>query len=254
MMANPLLSVITVCYNAKETIENTILSVIKQSYNNVEYVIIDGASTDGTLDLIKKYESKINYWISEPDKGIYDAMNKATKVATGDYLFFLNSDDIFYNNDVLSEFAAVLNSNNTIYYGDVMQVPGDKFYGGIFSKWRLSYTNICHQAIFYPKIVFKNYSYNTRYKIYADWNLNILCYADKNIQFQYVRKFVTYYSICGLSNLSPKDDNFTSDFYRIISKNFGLLFCLADLIQPFRVIPVVLVKKTFRIFRDLLSK
>ena len=243
MMANPLLSVITVCYNAKETIENTILSVIKQSYNNVEYVIIDGASTDGTLDLIKKYESKINYWISEPDKGIYDAMNKATKVATGDYLFFLNSDDIFYNNDVLSEFAAVLNSNNTIYYGDV-----------IFSKWRLSYTNICHQAIFYPKIVFKNYSYNTRYKIYADWNLNILCYADKNIQFQYVRKFVTYYSICGLSNLSPKDDNFTSDFYRIISKNFGLLFCLADLIQPFRVIPVVLVKKTFRIFRDLLSK
>lgn len=243
MMVNPLISVITVCYNAKETIENTILSVINQCYNNVEYVIIDGASTDGTLNLIKKYDSKISYWISEPDKGIYDAMNKATKVATGDFLFFLNSDDVFYNNDVLSEFSAIMNSDNTIYYGDVMQVPGGKLYGGTFSKWRLSYTNICHQAIFYPRTVFENYSYNTRYKIYADWHLNILCFANKKMQFKYINKFVTYYSLGGLSNVLPKDDHFFNDFYGIIAKQFGLLYCLARMYLSIKVFVVTLANR-----------
>ncbi|MEM5947466.1 glycosyltransferase family 2 protein [Spirochaetia bacterium 38H-sp] len=91
----PLVSVITVSYNAASTIEDTIRSVISQTYPNIEYIIIDGASTDGTVDIIKKYEKHISYWVSEPDNGIYDAMNKGLKVARGEYIGILNADDVY---------------------------------------------------------------------------------------------------------------------------------------------------------------
>ena len=89
----PLISVITVSYNAVSTIEDTILSVINQTYPNIEYIIIDGGSADGTVDIIEKYVDRISYWVSEPDKGIYDAMNKGLKVANGDWAIFMGSDD-----------------------------------------------------------------------------------------------------------------------------------------------------------------
>ena len=95
MNTPPLITIITVAYNAVKDIENTILSVLNQTYPNIEYIIIDGGSTDGTLDIIKKYEDKISYWVSEPDKGIYDAMNKGTLKATGVWLNFMNAGDTF---------------------------------------------------------------------------------------------------------------------------------------------------------------
>ena len=96
-MNNPLISVVTVSYNAVTTIEKTILSVINQNYSNIEYIVIDGGSIDGTVDIIKKYADKITYWVSEPDKGIYDAMNKGIIVATGEWINFMNTGDTFYN-------------------------------------------------------------------------------------------------------------------------------------------------------------
>ena len=102
-MNNPKISVVTVCYNAVDLIEETILSVINQTYRNVEYIIIDGASTDGTVDIINKYRDKIAYFVSEPDKGIYDAMNKGIKVATGEWLNFMNAGDVFSSNTIVSE-------------------------------------------------------------------------------------------------------------------------------------------------------
>ena len=98
-----LISVVTVSYNAVLTIEQTILSVINQTYPNVEYIIIDGGSTDGTVDIIKKYADKIAYWVSEPDKGIYDAMNKRWLKATGDFIQFLNAGDWFENEHVIEK-------------------------------------------------------------------------------------------------------------------------------------------------------
>ena len=97
----PLITVITVVYNGEAYLEKTILSVINQTYESVEYIIIDGGSTDGTIDIIKKYKSKINYWINEAYNGIYDAMNKGIKLATGDWINFMNAGDLFYNLSVL---------------------------------------------------------------------------------------------------------------------------------------------------------
>ncbi|RHJ54940.1 glycosyltransferase family 2 protein [Bacteroides sp. AM10-21B] len=96
------ISVVTVCYNAADTIERTMLSVLNQTYHDIEYIIIDGGSTDGTVDIIRKYADKIAYWVSEPDKGIYDAMNKGIKVATGEWINFMNAGDIFCDKNVLT--------------------------------------------------------------------------------------------------------------------------------------------------------
>ena len=97
------ISIITVVKNAEKTIENTILSVLNQTYKNIELIIIDGVSTDGTLDIINKYKDKISYFISEPDTGVYNAMNKGIKAATGDIFYFLNANDSLYDDKVLCQ-------------------------------------------------------------------------------------------------------------------------------------------------------
>lgn len=103
MMNIPIISVITVCYNAAASLEETMLSVLNQTYDKVEYIVIDGGSKDGTLDIIKKYANRLAYWTSEPDKGIYDAMNKGISKATGNWVNFMNAGDLFIDNEVLSK-------------------------------------------------------------------------------------------------------------------------------------------------------
>lgn len=115
------ISVVTVCYNAAETIEETMLSVLNQTYDNIEYIIIDGGSSDGTVDIIKKYSDQLAYWVSEPDKGIYDAMNKGIAVATGDYINFMNAGDNFVNRDVIADiFHDTSFNNEDIIYGNII--------------------------------------------------------------------------------------------------------------------------------------
>ena len=116
-----LISIVTVSYNAVLTIEQTILSVINQTYPNVEYIIIDGGSTDGTVDIIKKYANKIAYWVSEPDKGIYDAMNKGGLKATGDFIQFLNAGDWFENEHVIEKIFKDWYKRVDVIYGDILE-------------------------------------------------------------------------------------------------------------------------------------
>ena len=218
-------SIITVTYNSSATIEKTILSVISQTYRDYEYNVIDGGSVDGTKDVIDKYKDYISYWKSEPDNGIYDAMNKAIEHANGDWFFFINSDDVFCNNEILESVSKKILSKKVVYYGDVLMTPGNNIYLGEFDKRKICMTNICHQAIFYPKEVFYKYKYETKYRLYADWYLNIKCMADIDFRFEYLSEVISVFDIGGTSS-SHNDSLFKSDYYNIIKSNFGFKYYL----------------------------
>jgi len=119
------ISVITVCYNAVDTIEETIKSVIGQTYPDIEYIVIDGGSKDGTVDIIKKYADKIAYWVSEPDKGIYDAMNKGIAVASGDYINMMNSGDTFVSDETVEKAVAIFPKDADVIFGDSIEKDAD---------------------------------------------------------------------------------------------------------------------------------
>ena len=121
MGTNMKVSVITVCYNAIRGIEKTIQSVISQSHDDIEYIVIDGGSTDGTIDVIQKYRDKIAYFVSEPDGGIYDAMNKGIKAATGEWINFLNAGDVFASKDAIMISMSIDTDGIDVIYGDSIE-------------------------------------------------------------------------------------------------------------------------------------
>lgn len=234
----PLISIITVVYNGARYLEETILSILNQSYPNIEYIVIDGGSTDGTLDIIKRYENDIDYWVSEKDEGIYDAMNKSIKCITGKWILFMGSDDTLFSPYTVELISKYMTSANTIYYGDVIMRPLNKQYCGEISKSKILKKNICHQSIFYPLSVFKKYSYNTKYYIYADYDLNLKCFTNKTIHFQYIPQVIANFNINGISS-NKKDDMFAKNFYRIIYNHFGIasaikIFCWNKMIKLYK--------------------
>lgn len=219
-MNNPKFSVVTVCYNAVQTIEDTILSVINQTYSNVEYIIIDGASTDGTIDVVNKYLDKISFFVSEPDCGIYDAMNKSLEIASGDYLLFLGADDVLYSQDVIKEVSEKCISSFDVYYGNVIFYPSGKVYKGKFNRFKWGIINICHQAIFYPSCVYKNNKYDLNYKVYADYAYNLKLLS-KDVKFEYIDSIVTLYDSSGFSSRTS-DVSFEKDKLKLIRDAVGV--------------------------------
>jgi glycosyltransferase involved in cell wall biosynthesis len=214
---NPLISIITTTLNSESTIEDTIKSVLNQAYKNIEYLIIDGNSTDRTLSIIKNYERFIDYWVSEPDKGIYDAMNKGISKSHGDWIYFLGSDDILLN---IENLIPYLKDNNTIYYGNVIYKTRKKLYDGKFSRFKLARKNISQQAIFYPNTVFSKYIYNLEFPILADWELNIKCFNDKHIKFYYLPFPIAIYNDTHGISSRIKDRNFYDKYLSIINHYF----------------------------------
>ena len=187
MNYHPLISIITVSYNSVQTIEETILSVINQTYSNIEYIIIDGGSNDGTVDIIKKYSNKISYWISEPDKGIYDAMNKGALKATGEYIQYLNSSDKIHNvNTIESIFNENIN-NADIIYGDIIM---EKEFGTFYmipyplDRFQIEFP-IFHPSTWIKRDILIHYLFDTRFKIIADYDLFRKLYSLK-YTFQYI--------------------------------------------------------------------
>ena len=204
-MDSPLISVITIVYNSVSTIEETILSVINQTYPYVEYIIIDGNSKDGTLDVVKKYYDKISYLISEPDRGIYDAMNKGLKLATGNWVNFMNSGDCFYSETVLSDIFANRDlTNQGVIYGDTLMkydlkhkvVLATPFFN---SKSFYHGMGICHKSLFVRMDCVRNLEFNLQYKISADYHMMFNFYR-KGIRFCYIPMIVSVYdAVRGLS-------------------------------------------------------
>ncbi len=172
----PSISIIIPLYNNELLIGQAIKSVITQQYRNIELVIVDGGSTDKSLAVIKTYEDKIDYLISEPDKGIYDAMNKGIDQAKGEWIYFLGSDDILVP-DVISKVIPYLSADIALVYGDVYLENGWR-YPSFFSARTVIQNTVHHQGAFYNRELFKNFRYDTHLKILSDYELNLYIYKN----------------------------------------------------------------------------
>lgn len=188
----PLISIVTVCYNAETVIEETILSVVNQTYPNIEYIIIDGGSSDGTINLIKKYEDKIDYWISESDKGIYDAMNKGLEKTTGTWINFMNAGDVFTNNQIVSKiFSESIDEHIGIICGKHWESIKGIIKQNIdilpFHKNpnKFKPMSFNHQSVFVRSDIAKKIGFNLMFKVCADYNMIYSIYKQGyNIDFK----------------------------------------------------------------------
>ncbi|SKB65909.1 Glycosyltransferase involved in cell wall bisynthesis [Parapedobacter luteus] len=223
---SPKLTVITVVYNDVRGIERTLLSVINQTYPHIEYLVIDGASTDGTTEIIQRYTGHITRWISEPDNGIYHAMNKGLALATGDYVLFMNSGDEIYAPDTVAQvFASAPNAD--IYYGETEMFDArweslglrrhaapDRF------TWRsFRYgMNVSHQAIYIRRAI--TGPYDLRYQLSADIDW-IICAAKKAKTIAHTRRLVAKYLVGGMSK--KRHWQSLRERFQIFSKHYGLL-------------------------------
>jgi glycosyltransferase involved in cell wall biosynthesis len=213
---SPSISIVIVTYNAADTLQKCLDSIYRQKYPSLKIIIIDGSSADCTVDIIKANLSKIYYWKSEPDTGIYDAMNKAIKQLTGDWVYFLGADDELYAD--FSKLAFDLEDNNAIYYANVLTMGVKR--SGKLSPYQMAKHGIFHQAIIYPVSVFRKYSFNIRYKIVADNVLNMMCWNDNQYKFIYKEYIIAHFNHTGVSG-SVKDKEFEEDKSRLILKYYG---------------------------------
>lgn len=202
------ISIITINYNDKEGLLKTIQSVIGQTWRDFEFLVIDGNSTDGGQEIIRQYEDQIDYWISEPDTGVYNAMNKGIRAATGEFVLFMNSGDLFYNNEVLQNAIALMDGDYGIYYGDVIvkkpHSERHKIYPDTLS-FSFFYTGaLCHQATFIKRQLFyDHFFYNENYKIYSDGEFFIYTICKMDVPYKHLNLIVAIYDFTGISS-TPK--------------------------------------------------
>lgn len=227
------ISVVTVCYNAVSTIEQTILSVINQTYSNIEYIIIDGGSTDGTVDIIKKYTDKIAYWISEPDKGIYDAMNKGIDKASGEWINFMNAGDSFYESSTIESFISKVSPNTDIAYGDTMVLMS---VGRLLKRAKdlnliMKGMVFGHQATFVKMRLMKKTKFDVSFRSSGDYNFLYQMYQE-GYSFEYIHLIIANYD--GEQGMSL-DNWFTvkKEDARIQGKNKSLHWAVSFYLEAF---------------------
>jgi glycosyltransferase involved in cell wall biosynthesis len=201
----PLISIITVVYNGSKTLEQTIQSVINQSYQNIEYIIIDGGSTDGTIDIIKKYEKNIVHWSSEPDKGLYDAMNKGIALAKGELIGMINSDD-WYELEAVKIIvdAFIENPDKRIFHGDRYDIDNEgnkRNYRFNKSKFKFLYFSMTynHPSMFIHRDIYKVFKYNIEFKSIADYEFVLKVFLKNSYFFCYVPATYVNYRLDGIS-------------------------------------------------------
>ena len=230
----PKFSVITVCYNAQATIEDTIQSVIAQTYHHVEYIIVDGASKDRTLSIINRYRDRITTVVSEPDKGLYDAMNKGLRLATGDYVCFLNAGDSFHEDDTLQQMVHTLRELTElpdVLYGETALVDAE----GHFVRMRrlqapehLTWHSfrhgmlVCHQAFFAKRTLAEPYDLSYRFSADFDWCIRIM---KKSKVLHNTHLTLIDYLEEGMTTRNHKAS--LHERFRIMTKHYGWLSTVA---------------------------
>ena len=235
------ISIITITYNAESVLEKTILSIVTQKKCNIEYIIVDGKSKDGTVDIIKKYEKDINnrlypaikpadfHWISEPDKGLYDAMNKGINLANGDFLWFMNAGDKIFDELTVQKIEEAINADSSVdvVYGQSLMIGlNDEGLGerhkiapaNLNKKSLLNGLVVCHQSILARKEIAP--LYDLKYKISADydWTIKVIERSRKNY---FINNYISKFMIAGLSAQKRKES--WSERFSIMKKHFGLL-------------------------------
>jgi len=222
----PVLSVITIVYNNARDIERTLLSVLNQTYGAIEYIVVDGASNDGTLEIIKRYENRIAKLISEKDKGIYDAMNKGLALATGDYVIFMNSGDEFYVNDTVAKVFATA-PDADIYYGETEMVNDERESLGqrrhqapAQFNWRsFKYgMSVSHQAIYIKRSLTEPYDPQYQLSADIDWIIKAAKKAKKIVK---VDGYVAKYLVGGMSKAKHKQS--LLERFDIMKRHYGLI-------------------------------
>ena len=198
------LSIITINYNAVNGLRKTIDSVVSQSFKDYEWIVIDGGSTDGSRELLEQNRDHFAFWCIEPDNGIYNAINKGLRHATGEYVLFLNSGDWLYSETVLEKAFTHIDGKQDIYYGDYVQVNDGGRLNPITLPEELGffffpYNNICHQATFYRRTLFENNPYDESFSIVSDWAMNLKLLFEGRT-FKHLNQFIVYYDNQGKSS------------------------------------------------------
>lgn len=203
------LSIITVNLNNAAGLEKTAESIVSQTFNDFEWIVIDGGSTDGSVDVIRKYADRITYWVSEKDSGIYNAMNKGVKVAKGEYLQFLNSGDWLADDKVLED-VFIDESKDAILYGDANCVKGSEIVKINYHEDQISLcyffeSSFCHQASFIPRPLLLNYPYNENLKLASDWEFFLKMMLDC-YPFKHIHRIVCNFDYEGISSITENKD------------------------------------------------
>ncbi|WP_396161063.1 glycosyltransferase family 2 protein [Flavobacterium sp.] len=227
MQNNIKISVVTINYNNPQGLKKTIESVVNQTYKDFEYIIIDGGSNEEDVTIIKAYQNQINYWLSEPDKGIYNAMNKGIKQATGQFVIFLNSGDNFTNSKVLEEVQHQLKPDYDLYYGDYFRVKSNSKRRKTFPEnlsFSFFYTgSLAHPATFFKRTLFDEiFYYNESYKIVSDWEFYIYAICYKNIKYHYLRMVISDFDFTGISSNPKFKDLERQERKSVLEKYFPL--------------------------------
>ncbi len=233
-MTTPLFSIITVCFNAEKTIERTLKSVASQTFSSFEYLIIDGASKDHTLDVVRRYAQVVTHIVSEPDKGLYDAMNKGIKQAKGEYLIFLNAGDKLHSASTLEEVAKVVGDSKNrpgVLYGDTDIVDGE---GRFLRKRRLtppkrlhwksfqSGMRVCHQSFYALREITPLYDMTYRFSADFDWCIRVMRKAsEKRLPLVNTGRILTDYLDEGLTTHNHKAS--LIERFRIMSRYYGFI-------------------------------
>lgn len=226
----PLFSIITVTYHAESVLEETILSVVSQTYHNIEYIIVDGASKDRTLSIVNKYRDKIQAVVSEPDKGLYDAMNKGLKMAKGEYVCFLNAGDTFHEDDTLQLIVHQLNKSNVlpdVIYGKTALVDAQRHFVRMRRlqtpdtlNWKSFRQGmlVCHQAFIAKRALAETYDLNYRFSADFDWCIRVM---KKASLLHNTRLTLIDYLDEGMTTKNRKAS--LKERFRIMAKHYGYI-------------------------------